>query len=119
MSKAYAVAELAVLLSKIAPKLSTHRIITAAEQLVRLEVQAHRFAEKRCNVPVSDIEVERTERRFSKRFSTIVNDTLQGVATFKAEFNGDPRGAGLKLHGDGLPGNTWGGTQAGYAVGVS
>jgi hypothetical protein len=68
---------------------------TLCVRVHRIEVKAHRFAERLCNEPdVPEEEQDRESEKILKSLDKILNFRAQGVPVF---INYDPRGYALKI----------------------
>lgn len=81
-----------------------------AMKLQRLGRRATRNAERYCNI--TDY-----EPRYNQECTRILKAAAEILDTYDLvpKLSGDPRGYCLKIKG--LPGNTWGGDEAGFGIG--
>lgn len=96
MSKAKdeAILSHALRLQRIFPASKALGPVELYKRLHRIEAEAHSFAEKCCNVEVSDAKQERKDASILKRLDEILGFKAVGVPIF---VNGDPRGYALKI----------------------
>lgn len=71
--------------------------VELCKRVHRLEVEAHRLAERECNEDLPTEYVEKKEASILKRLDAILNFRAQGIPVF---LNGDPRGYALKIRDD-------------------
>lgn len=114
-------AELAARLAQMYPAAPALHCAHTAGALMRLAARAQRLAEDQCNRP------EKTEGEWERRRASLSKATRAAIDELSPylprnarpigfELSGDPRGYCLRLFNACLPGNTWGGADAGYGV---
>lgn len=109
-------------LTRELPDVAPHHVVALARKLMRYSASHHRLAEMECNGPwqvnsptlPNDVILKALERheayveRETERYERLIVKACEGYP-LKPEFQGDPRGATVKLHVPSGRDESWGG----------